>query len=578
MNLMEALEIIKRPVAEDAPPLAIALACGFTPLHLQTFLHAQLRLRFPDREIKFESGLFGDLLGNLERLRLERTVAVAVVIEWSDIDARLGIRNLGGWRPADLTDVLQMAKRRLQRTLSAIQNLSQTLPCICSLPTQPFPPLFTPVTQQSGEVEMRLRELASHLGASLAQLPRVRLVSPQALDEISPLRDRFDIRAEVMSGFPYKLPHAASLAELLAKLIHNPVPKKGLITDLDDTLWSGILGEVGVENICWDLDNHALANGLYQQFLASLASAGVLIGVASKNDAEIVERAFQRTDLHLPRNCIFPLECHWSRKSESVQRILKAWNVSADAVVFIDDSPMEVDEVRNAFPAMDCRIFPKNDAPGLWTLLRNLRDSFGKSFLAEEDALRLDSIRSSAVLQQSAALSGATQDDFLRDAGAVIVFDCGRSTDARALELINKTNQFNLNGHRISEAEWAKCMSKEDSFLLTVQYEDKYGRLGKIAALAGKREQQQIHVHYWVMSCRAFSRRIEHQCLKYLFEKFETDRIVLDFQATERNQPLLEFIEQTKVGPIGTPLELTKTAYLARIPTLFHHIENITHE
>jgi predicted enzyme involved in methoxymalonyl-ACP biosynthesis len=67
-------------------------------------------------------------------------------------------------------------------------------------------------------------------------------------------------------------------------------------------------------------------HGVYQQFVATLADAGVLVGVASKNDAALVEDAFSRSDLLLSKADIFPFEVHWSRKPESVQRILKTWN------------------------------------------------------------------------------------------------------------------------------------------------------------------------------------------------------------------------------------------------------------
>src|SRR5437899_13061782 len=125
------------------------------------------------------------------------------------------------------------------------------------------------------------------------------------------------------------------MAELLSRLVQNRTPKKGLITDLDDTLWKGLLGEVCPEEVSWDLDHRSHMHGLYQQLLQALSAAGVLIGVASKNDSSLVEKAFQREDLILSRDAIFPMEAHWGPKSESVARILKTWNVAADAVVFI---------------------------------------------------------------------------------------------------------------------------------------------------------------------------------------------------------------------------------------------------
>src|SRR5271155_1405178 len=98
MNLIDALERLKLPVAENARPLKVFLACGFTPLHLETFLAAHLRSLSPASRVELRSGLFDDLVGNLERLRPEEHDALALVIEWPDLDPRLGLRTLGGWQ------------------------------------------------------------------------------------------------------------------------------------------------------------------------------------------------------------------------------------------------------------------------------------------------------------------------------------------------------------------------------------------------------------------------------------------------------------------------------------------------
>jgi predicted enzyme involved in methoxymalonyl-ACP biosynthesis len=120
------------------------------------------------------------------------------------------------------------------------------------------------------------------------------------------LTPRFDVKAEITTGFPYSLEHASRLAESLAELIQDSPPKKGVITDLDDTLWAGILGEIGVDRISWDMASHAHMHGLYQQFLGSLASAGVLLAAASKNDRASVEQALDRSDNCCSRQWLCP--------------------------------------------------------------------------------------------------------------------------------------------------------------------------------------------------------------------------------------------------------------------------------
>src|SRR5271156_3751166 len=142
MNLIDALERLKEPIAQSAPPLRVFLACGFTPLHLETFVAAHLRNFFPAHRIELNSGLFGDLVGNLERLQPEKHDALAVVVEWPDLDSRLGLRTLGGWQVEELPDIVNSVNRSLERLMRALQGITFGFPsCIC-LPTLPLPPLF----------------------------------------------------------------------------------------------------------------------------------------------------------------------------------------------------------------------------------------------------------------------------------------------------------------------------------------------------------------------------------------------------------------------------------------------------
>lgn len=578
MNLIDALEILKQPTPSTGGALRVFLACGFTPLHLQTFLAAHLRERTPHRAVEIKAGLFGDLAGSIERLAPSAGDVLVVVIEWQDLDPRLGVRNLGGWRVDTLPDVLDSVQAALSRLERALKAASAAAPVMLCTPTLPLPPVFTEPGYQAGKAELRLRNLVSDFAASISRERFVRVLSAQLLDERSPLGARFDIQSELLAGFPYKLAHASTLGELLATLIHNPAPKKGLITDLDDTLWAGILGEAGVEGISWHLEQHAQIHGLYQQFLASLASAGVLIAAASKNDPALVQQAFERKDLILSKQNVFPVEAHWSQKSESVRRILKTWNVAPDAVVFVDDNPMELAEVQAAFPEMECLLFPRGDDQAVWDLLKRLRGLFGKSEVSAEDALRLQSIRAAGVLRESVNGHGASLDDFLQNAAASIEFDFSKnSADTRAFELINKTNQFNLNGKRLTDTSWIAYLNDPVSFLMTVTYEDKFGPLGKIAVLLGKIQRDALAVDFWVMSCRAFSRRIEHQCLKQLFERFECDEISFAFEATPRNAPLQEFFSALPGSAPEPRLRLSRRSFLEKSPRLFHRVKEVVH-
>jgi FkbH-like protein len=578
MKLIEAMEILKKGSPDGAQPLRVSLVCGFTPLHLQTFLTAHLKLLFPDRRVEVEVGTYGDFIGNLDRLGRSATDAGAVVLEWADLDPRLGIRSLGGWSRSNLKDILENARAqsaRIQQTLAGICASGRNFLAIC-LPTLPVPPVSYAPTWQGSAFDTQLRECFFSFATFAADLRNVRIINPQIVDLKSPVSRRLDVKSELSADFPYGLNHAACVAELLARLIRNPAPKKGLITDLDDTLWSGIVGEVGVQGISWDLDHHSHMHGLLQQLLKALAEEGVLLAVASKNNASTVKEAFQRPDLILPQERVFPIEADWGPKSEMVARILRRWNVAANSIVFVDDSPMDLAEVKAAYPDMECLAFPSHDVQAAYELLARLRDLFGKNVISEEDTFRLESIRRSNALTETALDPGGSPEAFLKRAESQVIFSYAKiPPDPRVLELVNKTNQFNLNGRRYLASSWQTCLDAPGVFLLVVSYSDKYGPLGKIAVMKGRTEGRILNIDTWVMSCRAFSRRIEHRCLQELFENFDADEILFDFLPTTRNSPLQEFFAEFIGAAPRAEFALTRRTFAERCPPLSHRVTRL---
>ena len=570
MKLIEALGILRNQIPGDRP-FHVALACGYTPLHLLTFLRAHLSRRLPDRYVEIRAGLYGDLIGTLRMAAQEPADAVVLALEWPDLDPRLGIRQLGGWEPEKLPELAEEARRRLVQLRALTADLAMRTPVVVSLPGLPLPPAaFQPGRQQS-RLEAELGRLLAQFSADLVTEAGVLVLNPRALDRVSPPVGRHDVKSELASGFPYELTHADALAGLLAELVVPPAPRKGLITDLDDTLWHGILGDEGVRGVAWDLEHHAQGHGYYQQILRSLARTGVLVGVASKNDPAIVAQALARPDLLVQRDDLFPVETGWGPKSEAVTRILKAWNIGADSVVFIDDSPMEVEEVRRAHPSMECVLFPKQDVAAVYQLGYRLRDLFGKSELRPEDGIRAQSLRVNREVEHAAS-AAADMESFLRDAGARLTLSWLRPpVEPRTLELINKTNQFNINGRRYGEAEWRVFTERPETEVLLAEYRDKYGPLGKIAVLAGARREWRFVIDTWVMSCRAFSRRIEHHMLREVFDRHGAVEVDVAFQATERNGPAAGFFAALLKAPLPEGrFVLSREQFTANCPMLYH--------
>ena len=186
--------------------------------------------------------------------------------------------------------------------------------------------------------------------------------------------------------------------------------------------------------------------------------------------------------------------------------------------------------------------------------------------MTEEDRLRLSSLRES--YRRTGGTSHVATNKVLSQAEAEITLSFDKP-DQRAFDLINKTNQFNLNGRRIDKSSWRARLANPRHFLLTVSYKDKFGALGKIAVVSGRRDKPEPLVDIWVMSCRAFSRRIEHQTLGSLFDRLGADALRLDLAPTDRNGPLREFLGAIAPPEEGMPRRIRKNHFLARCPPLF---------
>lgn len=577
MTLAQALALVQQR-KEAIRKRKLFLVCGFEPLHLGTFLQGHFAQRFQHEAADLKTGLYGDLEGTLAAAAGSESEAAAVVIEWSDLDSRLGLRSTGGWGLSVQPDILANCRDRLARLLGGLEALASRMPVALAPPTLPIPFLGHSAGWQIGRNELELhRQLVAFL-ADAAKLMRVSILNPVRLDKLSPVASRLDPLMDLKAGFPYSLGHASVLAGQIVETLFPPSPMKGLITDLDGTLWSGIVGEVGAAEVSWSLSEHSQIYGLYQQLLRHFSEMGVLLAIASKNELVVVEEALRREDLYVPAKAFYPVRADWGPKSRHIGEILRAWNIGAESVVFVDDDPMELDEVRTAFPSITCLQFPQNHPARTLALFEELRDLFGKPAVNFEDTLRQASIQAREAFHEAA--ERADSGEFVRGLHGRVTFDSRKdAANQRLLELINKTNQFNLNGVRLSQAEWMRHLADEGGFVVGVAYEDRFGPLGTIGVIAGCQTGDQFEVTSWVLSCRAFSRKIEHHMLDCLFRQRGASAIRLSFRPTGRNGPMREFLRSIGLDcDSGSGMKLTQEWFLSLQDALPHQIRTLRND
>ena len=227
MTITEALRITQS-APRDARPFAVTLACGFTPLHLQTFLAAHLQKTLPDRKVTIASGLYGNLAGTLEGLADAASPdALAIALEWSDLDARLDYRSAGSWGLAAASDIVSSARGMLDRIAAALARIPSGPRIALSLPTLALPPIFHTPGWQASQHELALASGLFQFAADIAQDSRIAVINLQRLAQESVAAERHDLKSDLYTGLPYTTEHADKLASQLALALVPPRAKEG---------------------------------------------------------------------------------------------------------------------------------------------------------------------------------------------------------------------------------------------------------------------------------------------------------------------------------------------------------------
>lgn len=569
MKLLEATRLSARGRDATGSQFRVSLLCGFTPLSVQTFVEAHLVEALPGRRIVVETGAYGDVLGSLVRAQAGESDATLCLIEWQDLDPRLSARSTAPHNLAILDEIVESASLRagaLQKALAGLRGR----PLVVSLPTLELPPLFPSGTRLMSRWESGLELVRSTLANALTD-ENISVLNGSRLAQQSSPSERWSLRSELEFDFPFTLRHADILSRELVAALLLPTRRKGLVLDLDNTLWSGIIGDDGAQGVTWDLTSRSQHHAFFQRFANMLADSGVLLGVASKNDLALAEEGLGREDLLISRERIFPVQANWSAKSESISAIARIWNVGEDSLVFVDDSELEREEVERKHPGVKVLAFPVGDANLLPALMNALRDLLGTVTINAEDRIRIASIRNSASLVAQVDSSGELPDEVLSGLQARFkIIERSPDQAERALQLINKTNQFNINGRRWDPTEFRVALASGHR-VISVEYEDRYGRLGEISSLLISEDDGVLRIHAWVLSCRAFARRIEHVTLRQILTQFGCREVQIAVANTGRNLPAFRMLKQLLESDESVPevgwAAISTAGLLQRLPT-----------
>jgi FkbH-like protein len=349
------------------------------------------------------------------------------------------------------------------------------------------------------------------------------------------------------------LAELARQVEIVVNRLSNP-PKKVLLLDCDNTLWGGVIGEDGLAGIRLGQDGIGTAYVDFQKRVRELGRCGMLLALVSKNSPEDVWRVFdEHPSMILRREDISAARINWKSKSENIAELAQELNLGLDSFAFWDDNPFERESVRTEMPEV-CTLDISNE---VWNWPSWLESSslFSKFEISEEDLCRKQLYEARSRFNQASQQS-SSEVSFLKSIGLnPTIVPIGEALISRAVQLTNKTNQFNLRTIRYDEAAFRKAIGDKSTISFLVHLKDKFGDHGNVGlvVVSTKENSRIAFLDMFLLSCRVLSRHLEawmlHECSKQLIAR-GIDILVAEFIPTERNKVAANFLREHGFVPI----------------------------
>lgn len=325
---------------------------------------------------------------------------------------------------------------------------------------------------------------------------------------------------------------------------HLGLTKKCLVLDLDNTLWGGILGEVGPLGIDLGPEYPGLAYQNVQRTLLEFYNRGIILAINSRNNPQDVEEVFKKNPhMILKPEHFSAVSINWNNKAENILELARELNLGADAMVFIDDDPMNRDVVRTTFPEVEVPNWsmpPEDMVQALLSLKYfyqfTLTDEDRKKGLmyAQERQRKVEHKTTPAI------------DDYIAALNIRLTVSINDSASVpRMSQMTLKTNQFNLTTKRYSEKD-IEDLIKDGAWVFCADVSDRFGDYGiTMLAIVIPEDTKTAYLDSFLMSCRVMGRGVEYSFMDFILRILKQKNIgTLDVQfiPTQKNMPAKNFL------------------------------------
>jgi FkbH-like protein len=320
--------------------------------------------------------------------------------------------------------------------------------------------------------------------------------------------------------------------------------RKVLVLDLDNTVWGGVIGDDGLDGIkVAQGDARGEAHLAVQRLALDLRQRGIVLAVSSKNTDDVAREPFEKhPEMLLKLDHIAVFQANWNDKATNIQAIAEELSLGLDAMVFLDDNPVERGLVRMLLPQVAVPELPEEPAYYARTLAA--AGYFEAVAFATEDLKRAGFYQDNAKranLQKQ--VSGVAA--YLASLDMTITFQPFDATGRpRIVQLINKSNQYNLTTRRYTDPEVTEAEDDPAVFTLQVRLADIFGDNGMISVIICRPGEAGVwEIDTWLMSCRVLGRKVEHMVLREVLEHARAagiHKLAGTYRPTEKNKLVVD--------------------------------------
>ncbi len=338
-----------------------------------------------------------------------------------------------------------------------------------------------------------------------------------------------DAWSDPMAWHMYKyalcIPAIPTLSFNIANIIKSIYGKnqKGLVLDLDNTLWGGVIGDDGVDGI--EIGQETNLGQVYlefQDYIKMHKDLGIVLTVDSKNERENALLGLNHPDGKLKEDDFVIIKANWNPKSENLKAIATELNVLPESLVFVDDNPAEREIVKKQLPGTYA---PEIDSPEHYIRILDHSGFFEATLISEDDQKRNEMYKANiqrANLEESFSDYGEYLTS-LEMTAEIAPFE--KMYMPRIAQLTNKSNQFNLTTRRYTQDDIENVAANPANITLYGRLTDKFGDNGIVSLVIGNirdnadATDKELHIDLWLMSCRVLKRDMEFAMMDALVIK-----------------------------------------------------------